>query len=53
MIARGTGVILAFGGGGPQTLPGLGGFQTALDALGGCGASGPSSWARTASAWSP
>ncbi|WP_405576816.1 SDR family NAD(P)-dependent oxidoreductase [Streptomyces sp. NBC_01092] len=33
MTARGTGVILAFGGGGPQTLPGLGGFKIALDAL--------------------
>ncbi len=33
MIARGSGVILAFGGGGPQTLPGLGGFKIALDAL--------------------
>jgi enoyl-[acyl-carrier-protein] reductase (NADH) len=26
-------VILAFGGGGPQTLPGLGGFKIALDAI--------------------
>ncbi|MEU5001194.1 SDR family oxidoreductase [Streptomyces sp. NPDC021622] len=33
MTARGTGVILAFGGGGPQTLPGLGGFKIALDAI--------------------
>ncbi|MCF1592117.1 SDR family NAD(P)-dependent oxidoreductase [Streptomyces muensis] len=33
MTARGSGVILAFGGGGPQTLPGLGGFKIALDAL--------------------
>ena len=33
MIRRGSGVILAFGGGGPQTLPGLGGFKVALDAL--------------------
>ncbi|MFE6176951.1 SDR family NAD(P)-dependent oxidoreductase [Streptomyces sp. NPDC056464] len=33
MIARRAGVILAFGGGGPQTLPGLGGFKIALDAL--------------------
>ena len=33
MIPRGSGVILAFGGGGPQTLPGLGGFKIALDAL--------------------
>jgi len=33
MIARRSGVILAFGGGGPQTLPGLGGFKIALDAL--------------------
>ncbi|MFJ7072071.1 SDR family NAD(P)-dependent oxidoreductase [Streptomyces sp. NPDC098781] len=33
MIARRTGVILSFGGGGPQTLPGLGGFKIALDAL--------------------
>lgn len=33
MIAQGSGVILAFGGGGPQTVPGLGGFKIALDAL--------------------
>ncbi|MEV0322891.1 SDR family NAD(P)-dependent oxidoreductase [Streptomyces sp. NPDC050658] len=33
MTARGSGVILAFGGGGPQTMPGLGGFKVALDAL--------------------
>lgn len=33
MVARGAGVILAFGGDGPQTLPGLGGFKIALDAL--------------------
>ncbi len=33
MARRGTGVVLAFGGGGPQTLPGLGGFKIALDAL--------------------
>jgi enoyl-[acyl-carrier-protein] reductase (NADH) len=33
MIGRRSGVILAFGGGGPQTLPGLGGFKIALDAL--------------------
>jgi len=33
MIRRGSGVILAFGGGGPQTLPGLGGFKIALDAI--------------------
>lgn len=33
MILRGSGVILAFGGGGPQTLAGLGGFKIALDAL--------------------
>jgi 3-oxoacyl-[acyl-carrier protein] reductase len=33
MLKRGSGVILAFGGGGPQTLPGLGGFKIALDAL--------------------
>lgn len=33
MVARGSGVILAFGGSGPQTLPGLGGFKIALDAL--------------------
>jgi 3-oxoacyl-[acyl-carrier protein] reductase len=26
-------VILTFGGGGPQTLPGLGGFKVALDAI--------------------
>ncbi len=33
MIKRGSGVILAFGGSGPHTLPGLGGFKIALDAL--------------------
>jgi 3-oxoacyl-[acyl-carrier protein] reductase len=33
MIERGAGVLLAFGGGGPQTLPGLGGFKIALDAI--------------------
>jgi len=33
MIERGSGVILAFGGDGPQTLPGLGGFKVALDAI--------------------
>jgi NAD(P)-dependent dehydrogenase (short-subunit alcohol dehydrogenase family) len=33
MLPRGSGVILAFGGSGPQTLPGLGGFKIALDAL--------------------
>lgn len=33
MMARGSGVILAFGGSGPQTMPGLGGFKIALDAL--------------------
>jgi enoyl-[acyl-carrier-protein] reductase (NADH) len=33
MIPRGAGVILHFGGGGPQTMPGLGGFKIALDAL--------------------
>lgn len=33
MVKRGAGVILAFGGGGPQTLPGLGGFKITLDAI--------------------
>jgi 3-oxoacyl-[acyl-carrier protein] reductase len=33
MIQRGAGVILAFGGSGPHTLPGIGGFKIALDAL--------------------
>jgi NAD(P)-dependent dehydrogenase (short-subunit alcohol dehydrogenase family) len=33
MIPRGSGVILAFGGGGPQTNQGMGGFKIALDAL--------------------
>ncbi|GAA3236811.1 SDR family NAD(P)-dependent oxidoreductase [Nonomuraea helvata] len=33
MIPRGSGVILLFGGGGPQTSPGLGGFKVALDAM--------------------
>lgn len=35
MIARGSGVVLCFGGSGPQTLPGLGGFKVALDAMAG------------------
>jgi len=33
MVKRRSGVILAFGGDGPQTLPGLGGFKIALDAI--------------------
>lgn len=33
MIKQKSGVLLAFGGGGPQTLPGLGGFKVALDAI--------------------
>jgi 3-oxoacyl-[acyl-carrier protein] reductase len=33
MVRRGSGVILAFGGSGPQTLAGLGGFKIALDAI--------------------
>ena len=33
MIKHGSGVILAFGGNGPHTLPGLGGFKIALDAI--------------------
>ena len=33
MIERKAGVILHFGGGGPQTQPGLGGFKAALDAM--------------------
>ncbi|WP_321576107.1 SDR family oxidoreductase [Halosolutus gelatinilyticus] len=33
MVERGSGVILHFGGDGPQTLPGLGGFKVALDAV--------------------
>lgn len=33
MVRRGSGVILAFGGNGSQTLPGLGGFKVALDAI--------------------
>ena len=33
MVRRGSGVILHFGGGGPQTQPGLGGFKIALDAM--------------------
>lgn len=32
MVPRGSGVILMFGGGGPQTSPGLGGFKISLDA---------------------
>jgi len=33
MTGQGSGVILMFGGGGPQTLPGLGGFKVSLDAM--------------------
>jgi NAD(P)-dependent dehydrogenase (short-subunit alcohol dehydrogenase family) len=33
MMDRGSGVILAFGGSGPHTLAGLGGFKIALDAI--------------------
>lgn len=33
MVRQGSGAILAFGGSGPQTLPGLGGFKIALDAV--------------------
>jgi 3-oxoacyl-[acyl-carrier protein] reductase len=33
MVKSGSGVILHFGGGGPQTQPGLGGFKIALDAI--------------------
>src|SRR5262245_11272436 len=33
MVRRGSGVILSFGGDGPQTLPGLGGLKVALDAV--------------------
>nr|HMN30101.1 SDR family oxidoreductase [Caldilineaceae bacterium] len=33
MVNQGSGVILSFGGGGPQTPPGLGGFKIALDAV--------------------
>lgn len=35
MAPRGSGVLLSFGGSGPQTLPNLGGFKVALDALAG------------------
>jgi 3-oxoacyl-[acyl-carrier protein] reductase len=34
MVRRGSGVILAFGGDGPQTLPGLGGFREILPPFG-------------------
>src|SRR6185436_177842 len=33
MMKQKSGVILTFGGGGPQTYPGLGGFKIALDAI--------------------
>lgn len=33
MIQQRSGVVLMFGGSGPQTLPGLGGFKVALDAM--------------------
>lgn len=35
MIKRRSGVVLMFGGSGPQTLPGLGGLKVALDAMDG------------------
>ena len=35
MVKRGSGVILVFGGGGPDTMAGLGGFKVALDAIDG------------------
>jgi 3-oxoacyl-[acyl-carrier protein] reductase len=33
MIRQRSGVVLMFGGSGPQTIPGLGGFKVALDAM--------------------
>jgi 3-oxoacyl-[acyl-carrier protein] reductase len=33
MVPRGSGVILAFGGSGPQTIPGMGGVKVAFDAV--------------------
>ncbi len=33
MIKQRSGVVLMFGGSGPQTLPGLGGFKVAMDAM--------------------
>ncbi|WCI07955.1 SDR family NAD(P)-dependent oxidoreductase [Arthrobacter sp. OVS8] len=33
MIKQRSGVVLMFGGSGPQTIPGLGGFKVALDAM--------------------
>ncbi len=33
MVKQGSGVIMAFGGDGPQTVAGLGGFKVALDAI--------------------
>ncbi len=33
MVKQRSGVVLMFGGSGPQTLPGLGGFKVALDAM--------------------
>jgi 3-oxoacyl-[acyl-carrier protein] reductase len=33
MVRQRSGVVLMFGGSGPQTLPGLGGFKVALDAM--------------------
>jgi 3-oxoacyl-[acyl-carrier protein] reductase len=33
MVKQRSGVVLLFGGSGPQTLPGLGGFKVALDAM--------------------
>src|SRR5437763_5014441 len=53
MIRRGSGVILAFGGSGPHTLPGLGGFKIALDAWKGFAGNGRANWASTASVSSP
>jgi 3-oxoacyl-[acyl-carrier protein] reductase len=52
MARQGAGVILQFGGGGPQTPPGLGGFKIALDALESLRRQWAVELGPTASAWS-
>jgi 3-oxoacyl-[acyl-carrier protein] reductase len=53
MIGRGSGVILAFGGDGPQTLPGLGASKSPSTPSKVCAANGPASSVSMASAWLP
>lgn len=53
MLKQKSGVVLMFGGSGPQTMAGLGGFKVALDAMEGSGGSGRWSWEGTACGLSP